>query len=244
MEPSSFVSLTHGSFVALRACVCVCVSFHSRLALILAGLEFEDVRIKFPEWKDLKPTTPFGQLPLLQLDDSPEIHTQSMAMMRWIGSQPGGAKLYPEAKRFQIEQAWGVVDDLRHSWTPCLTLSRMPVAYGHAEDYFTTEAGKATIQKVRQHWMTERAPPLLANVEKVLTANGGGSDGFLASTAAEGPTLVDCVAVVFLRGFTRGHIDHIPTTWLAESFPALAAYVQRFCALDGVKGRYTDGLHE
>ena len=204
-------------------------------------MEYEDVRLKFPDWKAMKPTTPFGQLPLLQLDDGP-VHTQSMAMLRWVGSQPTGSKLYPEESRFIIEQAWGVVDDLRNSWTPCLTMSRMPLAYGHAPDYFNTDAGKATIQNVREYWMNERAPTLLANVEKVLAANGG-DDGWLASAAAAGPTLVDCVAVAFLRGFTRGHIDHVPTSWLSDKYPKLAAYVQRFCALDAIKGRYTDGIH-
>eukprot|EP00529_Nitzschia_sp_RCC80_P039198 CAMPEP_0113493720 /NCGR_PEP_ID=MMETSP0014_2-20120614/28737_1 /TAXON_ID=2857 /ORGANISM="Nitzschia sp." /LENGTH=56 /DNA_ID=CAMNT_0000387591 /DNA_START=118 /DNA_END=285 /DNA_ORIENTATION=+ /assembly_acc=CAM_ASM_000159 len=33
-----------------------------RLALVMSGAEFEDDRIKFPDWGALKPKTPYGQL--------------------------------------------------------------------------------------------------------------------------------------------------------------------------------------
>src|SRR4051812_10283278 len=35
-----------------------------RLALHLAGVEFEDDRIKGPDWPALKPTTPYGSVPV------------------------------------------------------------------------------------------------------------------------------------------------------------------------------------
>jgi hypothetical protein len=37
-------------------------------ALVLGGVPFFDNRIEFAEWTDMKPTTPFGQLPLLSID--------------------------------------------------------------------------------------------------------------------------------------------------------------------------------
>src|SRR6185436_7226177 len=42
-----------------------------RLAFHLAGVEFEDNRIKRDGWPALKPTTPFGSLPLLELPGKP-----------------------------------------------------------------------------------------------------------------------------------------------------------------------------
>ena len=46
-----------------------------RLALALAGKEYEDDRVKFPDWKDLKPKTPYGQLPVMTIDDDPKYKT-------------------------------------------------------------------------------------------------------------------------------------------------------------------------
>jgi glutathione S-transferase len=57
----------------------------TRLALALAGQEYEDVRVKFPDWKELKPKTPYGQLPIVTIDDGP-MRTQSGAMLRWVGA--------------------------------------------------------------------------------------------------------------------------------------------------------------
>jgi glutathione S-transferase len=58
----------------------------------------------------------------------------------------------------------------------------------------------------------------------------------------DAPTVADCLAIPFLRGFTRGHIDHIPTTCL-DDFPAVVEYIKNCCALEGVKGRYQNGLY-
>jgi glutathione S-transferase len=44
-----------------------------RLALHLAGVEFEDVRIASADWPALKPKTPFGALPVLELPGLPPL---------------------------------------------------------------------------------------------------------------------------------------------------------------------------
>ena len=50
-----------------------------RLAAKIGSVDFEDVRINFPDWPALKPKTPFGQLPFMNIDDSEPI-AQSGAM--------------------------------------------------------------------------------------------------------------------------------------------------------------------
>ena len=60
-----------------------------RLAFAFAGVEFEDDRIKFPQWQELKPTTPHGTLPIMTIDDGPVI-TQSQAMLRYAASLDHG----------------------------------------------------------------------------------------------------------------------------------------------------------
>ena len=39
------------------------------MALRVGGVEFEDKRVGYgsPEWEALKPTTPFGQVPVLEV---------------------------------------------------------------------------------------------------------------------------------------------------------------------------------
>lgn len=55
-----------------------------RMALVLAGVDFEDHRVKGPAWAALKPNTPFGSMPLLDLDGKPTL-AQSNAILTWIG---------------------------------------------------------------------------------------------------------------------------------------------------------------
>jgi glutathione S-transferase len=55
-----------------------------RLALHVAGVEFEDYRISRPDWQMLKPKTPYGALPIL---DTPGKGTlaQTNAILAYIG---------------------------------------------------------------------------------------------------------------------------------------------------------------
>eukprot|EP00288_Rhodomonas_lens_P003223 CAMPEP_0177717898 /NCGR_PEP_ID=MMETSP0484_2-20121128/15289_1 /TAXON_ID=354590 /ORGANISM="Rhodomonas lens, Strain RHODO" /LENGTH=223 /DNA_ID=CAMNT_0019230027 /DNA_START=40 /DNA_END=711 /DNA_ORIENTATION=- len=63
-----------------------------RLAFKIGGIDFTDTRITFPEWKDkVKPTTPWGGLPMLKLPDGTVI-AQQRAILRLISKQAG---LYP-----------------------------------------------------------------------------------------------------------------------------------------------------
>lgn len=59
-----------------------------RLALFLAGIEFDDVRIKFPDWPALKPTTPYGSMLIFELPGKPPL-AQSNAILTLIGRRHG-----------------------------------------------------------------------------------------------------------------------------------------------------------
>jgi len=63
----------------------------TRLALSIGNVKFTDERIKFPEWKELKPNTPWGSLPILTLSDGTVI-AQQRAILRFVGKKTG---LYP-----------------------------------------------------------------------------------------------------------------------------------------------------
>ena len=76
-----------------------------RLALTLADVPFEDVRVKFPEWPELKQKTPSGKLPVIEVDNGP-MKAQSGAMLRWIGTK-FSKTLYPADRIFEVEEAIG-----------------------------------------------------------------------------------------------------------------------------------------
>ena len=213
---------------------------YSRLAFALANIDYQDERVELEAWKELKPKTPFGQLPLLQIGNNGPTQTQSMAMLRWVGAQDVAGHLYPvttdASAAYAIEEALGVLQDFKNSWTPCLYLTRNPQLYGHAAD-LSDDDKKALVKNVREYWLQDSLPRYLKDLQTLLDKHNG---VWLASSTA--PTIADCVAVPFLRSFTKGHVDYVPTDVL-DQYPAIKSYVQRFCAT-AVPGRYKDGLHE
>lgn len=58
-----------------------------RMLLAYGGIEYEDVRIEREDWPALKPSTPFGQMPLLDVDGI-RVH-QSLAIVRYIAKRVG-----------------------------------------------------------------------------------------------------------------------------------------------------------
>ena len=55
-----------------------------RMALHVAGVDFIDERIPRQQWADLKPKTPYGGLPVLEVEGKPHL-AQSNAILAFIG---------------------------------------------------------------------------------------------------------------------------------------------------------------
>jgi glutathione S-transferase len=206
----------------------------TRLALTLSGTPFEDVRVKFPDWAALKPTTPYGQLPLFQVDNDP-VRTQSMAMLRWVGTTLSDT-LYPADKLLDVEEALGVVEDMEKSWQPAFYMGMRPANFGRPDGFQNTDEGKAVVQEMREQWIQTKLSVHVEYLENLLKKNNG---KWLASTDA--PTIADCKAIVFLRALTRGHVDFVPADCL-DKHAVIVDYIKRFCALELIKGRYTSGI--
>jgi glutathione S-transferase len=62
----------------------------ARLAFAIGGVSFIDDRVPFAAWKDRKPHTPFGGLPVLEVDGRSV--AQSNGINRYVGKLVG---LYP-----------------------------------------------------------------------------------------------------------------------------------------------------
>jgi len=60
----------------------------------LAGVEYEDRRMTREEWPTIKPTTPFGQVPMLEVDDLKL--AQTTAIYRYLAKKFGYAGATPE----------------------------------------------------------------------------------------------------------------------------------------------------
>ncbi|KAL3902992.1 MAG: hypothetical protein SGILL_010617, partial [Bacillariaceae sp.] len=163
----------------------------TRLALALSETPYEDNRIKFPEWKDLKPKTPYGGLPLMEIGDGP-VKTQSGAMLRWVGAECSDT-LYPRDKLYDIEEALGVVGDLRSAWEPCLYMGMRPEKFGYEEGFGKTDQGKELIKTLRERFVKNDLPGMLERFEGLINKNGG-----KWLVAGDDPTIADCMAVSFL----------------------------------------------
>src|SRR4051812_28228258 len=92
-----------------------------RLAFWSAGVEFEDVRIKREDWPAIKPTTPFGGFPVLEMPGKPPL-AQSNAILAFIGRSHG---LHPtdlfDAARHEAVMCH--VEDLRAAVGPTIRMT-------------------------------------------------------------------------------------------------------------------------
>jgi glutathione S-transferase len=159
-----------------------------RLALHCAGVPFEDVRIKREDWPALKPTTPFGSLPVLHMPGKPPL-AQSNAILTLIGRQHG---LHPqdlfEAARH--EAVMGAVEDLRGHVAPTLRI-----------------ADEAEKRKAREALAAGYLPTWGEKAEQQM-----GEGPFFAGAKLH---VVDIKLYIIVRWFVSGVLDHIPATIFA-----------------------------
>ncbi|XP_063829716.1 glutathione S-transferase 2 [Ostrinia nubilalis] len=81
-----------------------------RLLLAYGGQEFEDKRFTSETWPEIKPTTPFGQVPVLEIDGKK--YAQSLAIARYLGRKYGLAGATPE-EDLEIDMYNDFVNDIR-----------------------------------------------------------------------------------------------------------------------------------
>jgi glutathione S-transferase len=157
-----------------------------RLALHLSGVDFEDVRVKGPEWPAVKAQSPFGALPTFELPGKPML-AQSNAILVYIGRTWG---MHPkddfEAARH--EMMMNAVEDLR-------------IEIGNTID-LEPEAKK----KAREEIAETVLPVWCANAEKQIAG---------PFFAGDKPHVVDMKLFMITRWLTGGKLDHIPTSIVA-----------------------------
>jgi glutathione S-transferase len=159
-----------------------------RLALHLANVEFEDVRIQRQDWPAAKARTPFGHVPVLELEGRAPL-AESNAILGLIGRKHD---LHPsdpfEAARH--EAVMSHVEDLRAAVTPTMRM--------------TDDAEK---KRAREALAAEFLPTWARDVERQI-----GDGPFFAGAKLH---VVDLKLYMAVRWFVSGGVDHIPATIFA-----------------------------
>jgi glutathione S-transferase len=126
-----------------------------RLIFAAKGADYVDNRIERDQWPALKDSTPFGQIPMLEVDGVKLC--QSNACARYL------ARKFDLAGKTDIEQAQAdmIVDCLEDSIKPILT--------------FFFEKDEAKKAEAKKKYVDEQLPSYLTLLEKLLVANQGGA---------------------------------------------------------------------
>lgn len=168
-----------------------------RLALFLAGVDFEDKRVARPDWPALKAATPFGGLPTFELEGKPAV-SQSNAILGYIGRKYG---LLPkdEWEALRLESLVAAAEHLR-------------LVIGATFEI----RDKAELAKKRAELADGPIKAWGASMEKQIVGP------FAAGSAI---SVADVKVFVVAGWLKSGALDHIPTNVL-DPFPKLAALDQ------------------
>ena len=178
-----------------------------RIALHIAGIDFDDVRIAGADWPALKPQIPFGALPVFELPGKAPI-ADSNAILTYVGRQAG--MLPKEDYEAALHLAlMNYVEDLRHHVSAILRI--------------TDEAKKIT---ERTALGSDYLPKWGSNIEKML-----GDQPFFGGATI---SVVDIKLYMIVRWFKSGVLDHVVTT-VFDDCPKLNRVYQSVADHAGVK---------
>jgi glutathione S-transferase len=180
-----------------------------RLALHIAGIDFEDVRIKSAGWAAMKGETPYGALPVFELPGRPPL-AHSNAILVMIGRLHG---LHP-TDDFEAARHEGMmqhVEDLRGVVGP------------------TIRMGDAEKKAAREEMVKDYLPAWARSAEKNILA-----EPFFGGAKLN---VVDLKLHMAVRWFVGGKVDHIPATIFA-GYPKLMQVHDAVRDHAGVKSWY------
>ena len=172
----------------------------SRQTLRAGNIEFEDVRLSREDFQQKKEAGefPFGQLPVLVLDDGTKV-SQSNAILRWAGKQ---STLYPSdsTEALRVDEVIDALDDV--------------VGVFRSTFRIEDEAEKKAKQ---EEAAAGPLIPFLKGLEALAIRNG--NNGHLVGSSS---TIADIKLTTILSMLTGGFLPGVSTAVL-EPFPALLA---------------------
>jgi prostaglandin-H2 D-isomerase / glutathione transferase len=171
-----------------------------RIALHAAGIDFEDHRMSFPEFGEMRENTPFNSVPVLQIDGA-DI-SQSNSLTRYVGKLGG---LYPTdpLQALYCDEVADAIEDLIHYLVATFRLQ-----------------GEA-LKAAREALVEGQIAVYLRGLSGLLTRGGGEyfADGQL--------TVADLKCLVQVRALSSGHLDHIPADIVEQLAPDLVTHAKR-----------------
>ncbi len=169
-----------------------------RLAFFIAGVEFEDNRLPREAWPALKPNTPFGSLPILELEGKPTV-SQSNAILAHIGRRYG---LLPQDdwEAMRHESLLAAVEDLRQA-----VVRTFGIKDQEELKRLRTELAQGPIRT----WG--------ANVERQIVGPFVGGDAI---------SVADIKVYVVTNWFKKGVLDYVPPDVVSD-FPKLQTLVEQ-----------------
>jgi glutathione S-transferase len=183
----------------------------ARLALSIGGIAFEDDRVKPADWASHKSDTPFGALPVLEVDG--QTVAQSNAINHYVGKL---TDLYPSDpwQAALCDEAMEAVED---------------IATKIGATFFLPEEQK----KAQREALVEGPIPFyLTRLEQRLEAHGG------RYFADDRLTVADLKVFVWLRHLKSGALDHVPTDLPDRVAPKLLEHYERVKSDPRVKAYY------
>lgn len=149
----------------------------ARWLFAAAGQEYVDTRLKKEEWPQIKPTTPFGQLPVLIVDDNFKL-AQSLAIGRFLAKRFGfmGKDEYEEAQCNMVTEC---TEDMLQALIKTL---------------FGDDASKAA---AKEKWQGSQQAEFLDKFEKLLQANNNG-DGFFVGDKITMADMCFCITTDYI----------------------------------------------
>jgi prostaglandin-H2 D-isomerase / glutathione transferase len=183
----------------------------ARLAFAIGGVSFVDDRVPFSAWKERKPHTPFGGLPVLEIDG--RSIAQSNGINRYVGKLVG---LYP-ADPWQAARCDEAMDAVEDIGAKILATFDLPAAEKKVQ---------------REALVSGSIPFFLARLQQRLEEQGG---RFFADDRL---TVADLKVFVWIRHLKSGSLDHVPADLPDRLAPRLAEHFERIRNLPEVKAYY------
>lgn len=187
-----------------------------RLTFFIGDVPFVDERLTEEQFAELKPSLPFGQVPVLDIDDGEVVVAQSQALLRYAGRL---AKLFPvnnPLAALKIDEILNVLDELR---------IRMAASSSEEDEAKKKLMREELAQNIIPHYLNMLEP----RFEQFKLSPGLHSDSKVF--------IHDIVVFLLLKHFRMGVLDYIPSN-IADDFSLICAAFDKVDAHPKVKEWY------
>lgn len=191
-----------------------------RVLLALSGDVWTDERIPGSKWGEVKPSTPYGQMPVLTSSDG-KVLTQSRAIAHYLAKdvKVQGKALYPEDKylAYQVDEYIEALEDVRAKVTKTFAIKDQKEKEKARAALFATDGSGEVVEAFKR-------------IEGKIPAGG--------CMVGSSVTLADAWLFVVVNMFRAGWLDGVPSEGWMEQLPKLHACIAKVAALPALKAHY------